>query len=526
MAKIDLDALIPREEFTISGDSKQGSTFDKLSVKDLVGTNSFVYSLLRKPIFQRETNEWDEKKIGDFISSLLNGDLIPSIILWRSQTGLLFVIDGGHRLSALLAWLKDDYGDNDISARFYSNYISEEQREKANKVRNYINKRIGSFENISKAAEDKASIYFNKAAGLVNALVVQWVSGDAKIAENSFFRINQQGVALNSTEKKLLQSRKKGNCIAARAISKAGSGYKYWSDFQAQNQEDIERIAKEINTILFKPPLRTPVKSIDYLPIAGKNEPSQALPLILDFINITNKIPRSFNEEVDVNKKLLDDTTGEFCLGYLREARKIAWRMNSMHASSLGLHPIIYFYTLDGRHKPASFYAVIAWLIDMTSKNTFNEFIEVRPSFENLLLKYDYLVQDINRRYRQVINSFEHIKDFYIECIQLLKNNSIEDTVIAILANPKFNYLKIDSKSINIITSDDFTDNRKSSIFIERALPTALKCEICHGLIDPKSITIDHTVDKKEGGKGNVENAQIAHPYCNSTYKDYSKNKK
>jgi hypothetical protein len=254
-----LDALLPREEFTISGDSKQGSTFDKLSVKDLVGANSFVYSLLRKPIFQRETNEWDEKKIGDFIVSLLNGDLIPSIILWRSHTGLLFVIDGAHRLSALLAWLKDDYGDSEISARFYSNYISEEQREKASKVRSYINKRIGSFENISKAAEDSTNPYFAKAAGLINALVVQWVPGDARVAENSFFRINQQGVALNSTEKKLLQSRKKGNCIAARAISKAGSGFKYWSDFGAQNQDDIERIAKEINIILFKPPLKIPV---------------------------------------------------------------------------------------------------------------------------------------------------------------------------------------------------------------------------------------------------------------------------
>jgi 5-methylcytosine-specific restriction endonuclease McrA len=211
-------------------------------------------------------------------------------------------------------------------------------------------------------------------------------------------------------------------------------------------------------------------------------------------------------------------------LTYLREGRKIAWRIASMHASSLGLHPIIYFYTLDGRHKPASFYAVTAWIMDMTEKNSFNEFMLVRLLFENLLLKYDYLVQDINRRYRQVINSYEHIKQFYVNCIKLLNNkNTIDETVNTILSYSDFNYLKIDSKNSNIISSEDFTDNRKSSVVIMKAIPNALTCEICKGFIDPKSITIDHITDKKDGGKGMIENAQIAHPYCNSTFKDYLK---
>lgn len=532
MAKIDLDALIPREEFSISGDSKQGQTFDKLSVKDLI-EGSFIYPLLKKPIFQRETNEWDEIKIGDFIESLLNGDLIPSIILWRSQTGLLFVIDGAHRLSALLSWLKDDYGDGPTSLHFYSNFISEEQKEKAIKVRNYINKRIGPFDNILKTANDDKNVYYNKAAGLINSLIVQWVMGDAKVAENSFFRINQQGVALNSTETKLLQSRKKGNCIAARAISKAASGYKYWSDFSAENQTNIENIAKEINTVLFKPPFKTPVKSIDYLPIAGKSEPSQALPLILDFINITNNIPHNFNE---LNKKKIitakdfflldDDISGEHCLQYLRETRKIAWRISSMHMSSLGLHPIVYFYTLDGRHKPASFYAIASWIMEMTKKSDFNDFLNVRPKFEDLLLKYDYLTQDINRRHRQVINSYTYIRDFYIKCIELLNNGKdIDDTIASLITDDKFSYLKIEKGNDNQITSEDFTDNRKSKVIITKSLPHAQKCEICGGLIDPKSITIDHIEDKKDGGLGSIDNAQIAHPYCNSAYKDYLRNK-
>ena len=42
------------------------------------------------------------------IESFLDGELIPAVILWQSATHI-FVIDGGHRLSALLAWAHDDY---------------------------------------------------------------------------------------------------------------------------------------------------------------------------------------------------------------------------------------------------------------------------------------------------------------------------------------------------------------------------------------------------------------------------------
>ncbi len=102
---------------------------------------------------------------------------------------------------------------------------------------------------------------------------------------------------------------------------------------------------------------------------------------------------------------------------------------------------------------------------------------------------------------------------------------SIDETITEIVGSDKFSYLKIDNKNENEITSDDFTDNRKSAVVITKSLPKALACEICGGLIDPKSITIDHIDDKKNGGKGTVENGQIAHPYCNASYKDYLRNK-
>jgi len=64
---------------------------------------------LRKPDFQRETNHWSPEQVVTFIASFLDDELIPSLILWYSPS-YIFVIDGGHRLSALRAWMNDDYG--------------------------------------------------------------------------------------------------------------------------------------------------------------------------------------------------------------------------------------------------------------------------------------------------------------------------------------------------------------------------------------------------------------------------------
>jgi hypothetical protein len=263
---------------------------------------------------------------------------------------------------------------------------------------------------------------------------------------------------------------------------------------------------------LFSPPFETPVKTLD-LPIAGKITSSQSLPLILDLINIVNNIPEDFDKIID------DDLTGEDTIRYLNRVRKIVWRINSIHLSSLGLHPIIYFYTLDGRHKPTSFYAIVSWIMEMENKNNFKDFINVRKDFEKLLIKYDYLIQDINRQYRQGINSYIHIKDFINECIINLKNNSIDHTIKSVISNKEFNYLKLVTPSNNI-TSKDFTDERKSAVYIKEAIQNGIKCAICNGYISKNSITIDHIVRKEDGGAGSIENGQIAHPYCNSTVKN------
>ncbi len=516
MAKINLDALVPREDFEIFGNKTTSSQINSLSITDL--SNKFLYQILRKPDFQRETNEWDSKKIFDLIDSFIEGDLIPSIILWRSQSGLIFVIDGAHRLSALISWIYDDYGDGSISKKFYENNIPEDQIELAQRTRNLINKKIGVYSDISNASSENGAPqeYINRANNIgVNAIQVQWVPGDAGKAENSFFKINQKASKIDPTELKLLESRKKPNCIAARAIIRAGTGHKYWSDFTAENQNEIRKFAEEINKIFFSPQLKTPVKTMD-IPIGGKVSSAQTLPLILEFINQVNNVPTNFKDLID------DDTVGDTTVNYLRNARKIAWRINSVHSSSLGLHPIVYFYSKDGKYKTASFYAITNFVLELIKKNKLNDFIKARSEFEKFIINYDYITQQINRKYRSALKGLPYVSKFYFDIIEKINAGlNYKESVKKIIKSDEYKYIVLSDETEEIKPlRKDFDTESKSAIFIKEALEIGIKCKICSGFIHSNSITFDHIERKQDGGTGEIDNGQIAHPYCNSTFKN------
>jgi len=66
----------------------------------------------------------------------------------------------------------------------------------------------------------------------------------------------------------------------------------------------------------------------------------------------------------------------------------------------------------------------------------------------------------------------------------------------------------------------EFSVETKSATFLRNALQNALRCQICQGLIYSESISIDHIKRKEDGGTGQIENAQLTHPYCNTTVKN------
>src|SRR5690606_24261380 len=290
MAKVYLDALLPREDFDIDESQNSAKKKESFSISDL-REDDFFYSTLRKPDFQRETNEWTPEKVCELIKSFINGELIPAVILWRSKGGYNFVIDGSHRVSSLIAWINNDYGDGPITKLAFDGLIPEEQIEIANKTRKLIEKEIGPYSDyqiaIKYPEKVRPEIVTNsKNLGAI-AVQLQWVEGDADVAEASFFKINQQAAKIDPTELKLIQARKKANGIASRAIIKAGKGHQYWSKFEKENIDNIVKLSEEINKVFFLPKLKNPVKTLD-LPIGGKGYSSQSPLLIFEYVNLVN----------------------------------------------------------------------------------------------------------------------------------------------------------------------------------------------------------------------------------------------
>jgi hypothetical protein len=510
----NLDALIPREDFEVDSDANVAqSVVDRISITNLQSTD-FFYFTLRKPDFQRETADWNPRKIAEFVQSFLDGDLIPAIILWHSGSNN-FVIDGAHRLSALIAWVNDDYGDKAISRKFFEDRIADEQLEVAENARKMIRKAVGTYEDhklavqIPEKFKPETLVRAKRLATL--ALQLQWVKGDASKAEASFFKINQQAAPIDPTELKLLKARKSPNAMAARAIIRSGTGHKYWSKFYAEIQTEIQDLAKSINSALFVPKLTTPIKTLD-LPVAGRGYSGQTLPLIFELVNLANNLGPK-----DVSPA---DPDGRSTIAFLKNTRRIVDRISGNHPSSLGLHPAVYFYSETGRYQPTAFLAIARFIQGLDGKNEFRDFTDKREQFETFLLAHKIFSNQVTIKYGSGVKGFAHLCALYRAIFDLLlEGKTAEQILIDLAASGEFSYLQPSEKRLER-DAKDFDPDTKSAAFLREALSSPIKCKICGGLIHAKSISIDHILRKADGGVGDVANAQVTHPYCNTTVKN------
>lgn len=512
--QVNLDALIPREDFEIvDAGSTAALPTQTLQIRNLE-LGDFFYSVVRKPDFQRETSDWPPDKIVTFVQSFLDGDLIPALILWQAGSQI-FVIDGAHRLSALIAWVHDDYGDGITSKRFFDGIIPEDQIAAAEFTRRLVKKNIGTYDDHKLAIQypDKVREMVRDRARRLGSLAIQlqWVKGDASKAEASFFRINQQAAPIDKTELRILRSRKHANALAARAIVRSGTGHKYWSRFEPEVRDAIEQRAKEINELLFSPALKTPIKTLD-LPVAGRGYSSQTLPLVFEFVNLVNGVKGE--------TKLSDDATGQETRFFLDRCRKVVNRMSGTHPSSLGLHPAVYFYSHTGRYQPTAFFATVALLLELEANNGFREFTRVRRAFEEFLLNHRILVNQVTVKYGSGPKGFSRLKELFVFVLDGLgAGNTPEQIVEAMKIHAEFSFLQ-PAETMVWEHGKDFGTDAKSAVFLRDALRDPLRCGICGGLVHRNAISIDHIVRRQDGGLGEPENGQLTHPYCNTTVKN------
>lgn len=515
---VNMDALIPREDFAVDEGQTKATPQDRIGIAHL--DTAFFAGDLRKPDFQRETAQWSPAKVVDLIRSFLDADLIPAVILWRAGRSI-FVIDGAHRLSAMLAWIKDD-GDRKTSLDHAGGFITEEQRRAAERTRDAVAKTIGAyaqykaFQNNRSAAPEPMQ---NRLTNLTdNSFIAQWVTAtDAKSAEASFFKINQQGTPVDPIERVILKSRAAASAIAARAITHAGSGHKYWNSFGGDEQAQIEQAGKEIHKALYNPPITAmPLTTLD-VPVAGRGY--NALQFVFDLVNEANNVRLTNEKGKKQDTPLPADADGTATVEYLKQVRRRIERITGDVSRSLGLHPVVYFYTRSGTFQPTVFIAVSGFIKELASRNKLIEFTKHRRLFEDFLIRHKEATSLVIKQLGSGPRHIPRLREYYRRVLDALTaGKSAERIESEFAGDDNFNFVTF-ARPTDLKPSTagvDFKQNAKTAAFFAAALPNGVRCALCGALVHKNSMQFDHELKRREGGTADMTNARVTHPYCNS----------
>jgi hypothetical protein len=113
------------------------------------------------------------------------------------------------------------------------------------------------------------------------------------------------------------------------------------------------------------------------------------------------------------------------------------------------------------------------------------------------------------------------LKDLFLFLLKSMISGKKEDKIIADMAkDTRFSYLQPHDVSDIESPGVAFNIETKSAAFLRDALREPLRCSICGGLIHYNSISIDHIQRREDGGLGTIDNAQLSHPYCNTSIKN------
>lgn len=507
---VNLDALIPREDLR---SKKQGApNVGSIAVTELaIGKNQ--YHLLRKPLFQRETDDWTIDHVVSLIKSFRDGHLIPAVILWDAE-GYTFVIDGAHRLSVFIAWINDDYGDLTISQGFFKSGISKRQREVAAECRRLISEAGCAYATLSKLGSllNRTEEQLRYLSNTNRPLETQRVLGNSEMAATSFLAINQRSVQIDVTERYFIEEEDAPNVVAARAIVSNTSGYAYWGKFTSANVNEIERMARNIYASIFEPEDAVPKVDTELQP-AGQARTSNGIRIALDLVNITNDIK-------GLPKGQAKDINGDETVRFLERTHRVTKHVAGNASASLSLHPAVYFWGSTGNHRPSIFLAVISLVQEMIEKDELREFTLVRAQFEEFLVGNAGIGKQLLGKHGGWKKSVLPVKKLLRLILDGLRNNkSHEEIERDISGTPQI----VGDQGVFEMQTPEKAGwkEAKQHMRIKASLDTAIRCEICHARLVTKDASDDHIRRQTDGGASTGDNNQLTHHYCNHGFKEY-----
>lgn len=426
--KCNLEGLIPRSDIEENDEEIIVSQSDRRTSINLTDLerSQFFYQQLRKPIFQRDTNQWSVARVEKLINTFLDDGLIPAIILWEDTDGYIYIIDGAHRISSLIAWVNSDYGKNN-QLHDSNHQIIEE----------YINTQIGSYEEIKASTDEKYKP--QKRIIAKRSIAVQWVTGDYEKVKESFIRINEQGVVISEDEKELIQNDMLPISKLSRAILAHGLGQS--SKYQTEN-------TKKIFDRFFKPSLS---QELNNYPLAGDLNEDLVISKIYNVVKI-----------IDNGQKLSIELLEEKVLKTLIFIQDF-----------LNICQKIYFYGATKKFKVNSFYSFVRFSLELQENSQLLDcFLKNRKKFEYYLVENENHIQEISRKKRQAKKAYEVINLYY-------------KTLLLSCDKDDFTEFKETFHYLNFTKEKRLTSRQKSILhnYTEYVASVPL-CEICGSFID------------------------------------------
>lgn len=531
--QVNLDALIMREDFE-SGPQAKGEIKEmKFTVSQLI-QHGFTFDALRKPTFQRETSNWNAKMIVDFVCSFLDGDLVPAIILWKSETTRrLFLIDGSHRVSALVAWVNDDYGDGAMSRAFWGT-VPAAQATLHRKTQELVQERIGTFESLRKASSSGAAISDEMQRRIFNLnmlpLPIQSVDGVAEVAEKSFLKINANPATIDNNELAIIRARAKPNAIATRALMRAGTGYPYWGKFP--NAQQIGDLASDTYDLLFGQIVDIGTRVAD-VPRAGQPYSAEAFTMLLDMVNIFNNVtPAMWQEPKPTSRSpknpqptvalLPDDSDGSKTWEFIKRVQDVAKLAmgNETVDGALGLDQVVYSYGANGKFYPTAFIASLKFANDLSKPERY-DFLKIRMMFEEFLVGHKSFIKDIGHSKGSRLKGLATFVRMYKLLFDALKQGERSDAALTLLLLAQADLKLKEPKAapllkVNTTRRKTFSKTVQAAAAVREALDTHGRCKICGARLPFYARSQGHIIDKAKDGKGTLSNLQYEHAYCNS----------
>jgi hypothetical protein len=533
--QVNLDALIKREPMDSASDSSVLGHDPLFKLEELHHTKMY-FRLLRKPDFQRETANWSPHMIEEFVRTFLDNGLIPAIIIWHSKaTNNVFVIDGAHRVSALIAWVNDDYGAGEISNKAWGHAIPPAQAKFHKETKSLIDDSIGSYAQLYDFGlnPEKTSDLVKQRRGKAIAtmqLYIQKVEGDAAVAEQSFYKINSNSVAIDDTELDMIKARKKPNAIAVRAILSKGKGFKYWEGFS--NAKEIEAAASEGFELLFGETFDFGPKSPD-LPRAGQPYSGEAFKMVLDLVNMFNGVtPAMWSHKAAAAKSrkskkgaivatpLADDADGSATLKFLNTIIDNAGIAlgGSDRKGSLGLDQGVYAYGATGRVHSAAYLASLRLALELSQNNQLVDFSVVRKDFEDFLVRHKAFLNTLSGSKGSRTKPLQPILQMYKLVFRMMLEGERSDAniILHLQADPMLKDLSMPAPVEEETSRKKFGKSVVQTKLVLETLAGRRPCTICGARLPPYCRSKDHSQKQADGGLGDLENLDFTHPYCNN----------